>query len=860
MMAKASPKKPKSSGLTSVFLVLTLFFVGVGTGIFLAVHQHIASDPLALRNGGNTEFLDAPVIRKSQQEDIEKNLRSPLATTAPVPAPVKPTVVPPQNAPSTPCLWTELHDLAQDKTDFARRVVVASSHGTTEGTSFLVLGNTTKITCGRQQPMRDIILSDPPGTNKFNLHRIDCPPKIPLVAGSQSCPAVPHGQHPGKQVPQEAKNVICLAPLYDAHKYGRWLMEWVTYHLSLGFDHIMIPDFNLEGDMLEYLQKLEDLGQVRLVPWNNAESNKWILGSRMYEHGKLPAWNRCYLEYQETAEWMLFIDIDEVLGVKTDMTSMLDWMTRKYEETKQAAFSIKNRVVLSVLDHEIDHDKLLFEQWNAMEEKPKCPYNCGDFHLGRWKYFIKGHGGKEKGIAAAPIPEVLWTHAIQGLDYQRARQLMALIPYDTVAELRHYQAHWYIHGVKQGNYGPSHFQTIYASLPVEAIRAMKTVLRKSEHSAAYQKAARGLAWALQNNGDQPLADELVATIRQGAKVFEAPVCSTEQINIHKQIFDYTKLNTGYRINTPLKFASACPDDSEFVDEYFGRMETSSFLAVNVGCNKGLDAIAMAGLLSQDEKFQTSRWQKSLNGVRIGAMCGEPKIRFFEESPKRQGKVFCVEPVPNTFKTITDGLAKNPDYSDTLILTQAAMSNSTGKVLFPDANAGEEAMSIGDCYKEDKKATLKCEEVPLYKVDDFLSQEQNIDLTSSGPMIDLMLIDSEGFDWEVIQGAKQSINRAKYVIFEVHVNGNWMKHSLVDTVETIFRDFNCYWLGPGKLWRMTGCMDDEKLREIYEYKSWSNVGCARKTEVELAHHMERIFLQTQYFYSTSDLSPISEPLK
>ena len=238
-MAMPSPRVQKSRSVsTTLTVVAVFFFVGVGTGFFLAVNKHLSTDPNWRLHGGDTELLDAPVIRQpiqTQSEpeiielsepEIQTNLRGP-ETVAPLPiqaVEVKPTTPPSAEGKpvTTPCLWTELKDLATDPKDFTQRVVVASSHGTSEGTSFLVLGNTTKIQCGAEPPMRDIILSDPPGTNKFNIHRIDCPPETPLNAGSQSCPAVPRGTHPGRPVPSEAKNVICLAPLYDAQNYGRW--------------------------------------------------------------------------------------------------------------------------------------------------------------------------------------------------------------------------------------------------------------------------------------------------------------------------------------------------------------------------------------------------------------------------------------------------------------------------------------------------------------------------------------------------------------------------------------------------------------------------------------------------------------
>lgn len=201
-------------------------------------------------------------------------------------------------------------------------------------------------------------------------------------------------------------------------------------------------------------------------------------------------------------------------------------------------------------------------------------------------------------------------------------------------------------------------------------------------------------------------------------------------------------------------------------------------------------------------------------------------------------------MPSTFDRLEQALKKNPQYKDTLVITQAAMSNTSGSARFPNAKAGQEDKSLSSCANPKKRG---CVEVPLYTVDKYL-EAQNVTVSASdGDMIDLLMIDAEGFDWEVIQGSIETLKRTRYLIFEVHLAGNWPKHSLVNTIEQNLKEFTCYWTGIGMLWRITDCMD-ERLKEIFEVKSWSNVGCVRNTEVELLQKMEGIFLETQALYN------------
>jgi hypothetical protein len=110
------------------------------------------------------------------------------------------------------------------------------------------------------------------------------------------------------------------------------------------------------------------------------------------------------------------------------------------------------------------------------------------------------------------------------------------------------------------------------------------------------------------------------------------------------------------------------------------------------------------------------------------------------------------------------------------------------------------------------------------------------------LIDILSIDVEGYDWPVLVGANQTLQRTKYLEFEYHSVGAWNKYNLSTAIAFLHQhQFMCYWAGrEGKLWRITGCWRHEYDR----FKQWSNVGCVHRTNApRLARRMEERFLQT-----------------
>ena len=63
-----------------------------------------------------------------------------------------------------------------------------------------------------------------------------------------------------------------------------------------------------------------------LTDWSPEGSGGVTNTKQIYQRGKILAWNRCYLENLDMADWMLFIDIDEVWWSSQGLRPSLDWM------------------------------------------------------------------------------------------------------------------------------------------------------------------------------------------------------------------------------------------------------------------------------------------------------------------------------------------------------------------------------------------------------------------------------------------------------------------------------------------------------------------------------------------------------
>ena len=96
-------------------------------------------------------------------------------------------------------------------------------------------------------------------------------------------------------------------------------------------------------------------------------------------------------------------------------------------------------------------------------------------------------------------------------------------------------------------------------------------------------------------------------------------------------------------------------------------------------------------------------------------------------------------------------------------------------------------------------------------------------------IDVLAIDTEGYDPLVLSGASKTLKERKvrYIEFEFHIKGPWVTTSLSSKIEDLDRfGYDCFWAGQddkkngGVLWPLTGTRNwDPRYDDV---RAWSNI--------------------------------------
>ena len=115
----------------------------------------------------------------------------------------------------------------------------------------------------------------------------------------------------------------------------------------------------------------------------------------------------------------------------------------------------------------------------------------------------------------------------------------------------------------------------------------------------------------------------------------------------------------------------------------------------------------------------------------------------------------------------------------ILVMHAAVSSTSGNVSFPVGAVGDESYGIGT-----EAATY--EVVPAMRLDDM----------QFGESIDLLSIDTEGHDMKVLEGAKTTLARVRFLEFEYHIVNLWATTDLHDLVQWLGQQYGfvCYWQG------------------------------------------------------------------
>ena len=89
---------------------------------------------------------------------------------------------------------------------------------------------------------------------------------------------------------------------------GRWLKEWIEYHLLVGVEHFWIYDNNSKDNSVEILKPYVEKGIVELFDWPFPTHNH-----KAYLDMQYGAYNDVLNYAKGRTEWLALIDIDEFI-------------------------------------------------------------------------------------------------------------------------------------------------------------------------------------------------------------------------------------------------------------------------------------------------------------------------------------------------------------------------------------------------------------------------------------------------------------------------------------------------------------------------------------------------------------------
>ena len=300
----------------------------------------------------------------------------------------------------------------------------------------------------------------------------------------------------------------------------------------------------------------------------------------------------------------------------------------------------------------------------------------------------------------------------------------------------------------------------------------------------------------------------------------------------------------------LHIESSCPNPTwlnTMLDLDYNKSSSRSHakrLLLSVGCNTALDAVGLAHEISHNPIFDVQTWTEQMQNVTghlFKPVCPGATQQNFKSGDAQTVlpiEIHCIEPIDNTINAIKEtsqqlGLDQHGFHSH-----QYVMSNSTGVISFPTGDVGVEYLASKLCGRRVMGKWVRCHDVPMMTLDDFAMQHLPW-LSESDQTVDILTIDTEGFDWRVLQGARSIVSRTRYIEFEYHAQ--WGQEELlkdaVDYLENL--GFVCYFAGKERLFKLTnGCWVNR-----YEARVWSNVACVHRSEPAWLDIMEDYFQKT-----------------
>lgn len=149
---------------------------------------------------------------------------------------------------------------------------------------------------------------------------------------------------------------------------GRFLKEWLDYHIVAGVDHFFMYNNNSEDNYNDVITPYIERGIVTLIDWPQ-------------NHAQMECYRHCYEEYKNICEWIGFIDLDEFV-CPISRSSIGEWLD-KFKKKPGVAIYWKQFGSNGILEH--DFSKLVIEQytqcWPKLSSYTKMFLNTRYNHL-----------------------------------------------------------------------------------------------------------------------------------------------------------------------------------------------------------------------------------------------------------------------------------------------------------------------------------------------------------------------------------------------------------------------------------------------------------------------------------------------
>lgn len=289
-----------------------------------------------------------------------------------------------------------------------------------------------------------------------------------------------------------------------------------------------------------------------------------------------------------------------------------------------------------------------------------------------------------------------------------------------------------------------------------------------------------------------------------------------------------------------KFWSACYSDAYLAKLYLADLDMfgeRKMLFFDVGANKGYTIAKWLSL-----------WMPHLgiNGIILGkflrqklklkdcGVCNECVDAGFIDFKRQEHvttaiEIHAFEPQPSTYQVLT----KMKRWMNTpfLHVHKVALSNQSEILSLRKCPTGFEQCSL--------QTTSNLSNTKYYTKTIVTTLDKFVDEKNISQKIDLLKIDTEGFDPLVIQGAENILNRhqVRVFLFEYHGINIWRTTTLYHVINDLDRKgYLCYKIGQTGIFRLTGCWSSS-----FEIKYWSNVLCISRHEPRLISFVEELLI-------------------